>query len=209
MRSKVVLIAVCLLSAAEAQVPWGGESERSRAQVYALEGLGALGGSVGCSCVGAGVVGLLGWAGGVFNSDDEWAILGLVTIASPVLSVTAAVLPAATAYCAIRAGDQLGENGSEGRAYGGAYLGAVVGIGLVALGSCVGTLTRDFVGMPFYVVGGLAIPIGAVVGYNRGATSRSDFGSRLQPPAVALTSVELPDHSVEYGVKFQLAGLKF
>jgi hypothetical protein len=40
----VVIAVVCLLGLAAAQVPWGGESERSRAQVYALEGLGALGG---------------------------------------------------------------------------------------------------------------------------------------------------------------------
>jgi hypothetical protein len=70
------------------------------------------------------------------------------------------------------------------------------------------------VGIPFYVVGGLAIPVGAVVGYNRsvereGGSDQPSFGARLQVPAVALTCAELPDHSVEYGVKVQLAGLRF
>ena len=62
------------------------------------------------------------------------------------------------------------------------------------------------------LLGGLAIPAGAVVGYNVGVSREAPpfhFGSRLQMPGVALTSVRLPDHSVEYGVKVQLAGLRF
>jgi len=68
--------------------------------------------------------------------------------------------------------------------------------------------------IPAYVLGGLAVPVGAVVGYNLGVPRETGpFGShyrgRVGLPAVALTSTELPDHSVEYGVKVQFAGLRF
>jgi hypothetical protein len=101
MKSKCVLIAIVfLVAAATAQVPETDvpqKPKRPRAQVYVLEGLGALGGSVACGCLGVGVAGLLGSAVGGFNSDDEWAMWKLVMVGGPVLVVTAAVLPATTA----------------------------------------------------------------------------------------------------------------
>jgi hypothetical protein len=83
---------------------------------------------------------------------------------------------------------------------------------LTCLGAYVGSNTDKRAGIPFYVVGGLAIPVGAVIGYNTGIKREAlgqGFEGRLQLPAVALTSTRLPDRSVEHGVKVQLAGLKF
>jgi hypothetical protein len=58
----------------------------------------------------------------------------------------------------------------------------------------------------------LVVPAGAVVGYNlsiKKTSTISSMGERLRPPGVTFTRVELPDHSREYGVRVQLAGLRF
>ena len=200
MKSKLVLVAlVCLLATAAAQVPGGGESPRPRAQVYALEGLGAVGGMVG-GCVAfvvavapAGAIAMLGFA-----------------LAAPY--VAAAVLPAGAAVGTIKTGERLNECGSNGWAFGGTYAGALVGVGVCAIGYKVSH--SNAIRIPSYVLGGLCIPTGAVLGYNLGGKREAGghgpgLGGRLQLPGVALTSMELPDHSVEYGVKLQLAGLRF
>jgi len=211
MKSKFVLLAVCcLLGAARAQASRRGESQRPRWQVYALEGLGALGGTACC----AGCGGVVIWAFAVGSaldhafigeSEDDWPLVAMGI-------ATAAATPVLAGYGAARAGEQLGEDGSTGWAIGGAYAGAVVGAGLVCLGATVGR--SNAVRIPSYVLGGLAVSVGAVAGYNLGGGGaaggyRPGFGRRLQVPAVALTCVELPDHSVGYGVKVQLAGLRF
>jgi hypothetical protein len=121
-------------------------------------------------------------------------------------------LPAVAAIGTAQVGGVLGEDGSTGWAIGGAYAGAAVGTGLGFLGYYVGSRTNGLVGIPFYVVGGLTIPAGAVAGYNLGIKREVPshaFGDRLDAPFVALTNVELPDHSVEYGVRVQLASLRF
>jgi hypothetical protein len=210
MKSMLVLLAVvCLVATAAAQVPWGEEPWRPRWQVYALEGLGALGGVVGCGCLAAGGAAVYVSATWSFDGpDDDPGAAGWV--GAGVALVSAVALPAAAGYGAAKAGENLGEYGSTGWAVGGAYAGALVGAGLVSLGNSVSR--SDAARITSYVLGGLAVSTGAAVGYNLGIkheVSPFGLGGRLQTPAVALTGVELPDHSVEYGVKVQLAGLRF
>jgi len=133
MKSKVVLAVIaCLVVTADAQELWGGESERSRAEVYALEGLGALGGILCCSsCGGTALLVAVTIMGE--GDDSDMARLEALP-AFGVAFVAAAVLPAATAYGTIKAGDMLGEDGSKGWAFGGAYAGALVGAGITGLG---------------------------------------------------------------------------
>jgi hypothetical protein len=135
-------------------------------------------------------------------------------------AVCVAATPAAAAYGTLRVGEALGEQGSRAWAFRGAYLGIPAAAAIAALGVVVGYAADPWSGgasyssYPFYVLAGLAIPAGAVLGYNLGAPREPGlFGSRyldrLGLPAVALTGVARPDHSREYGVKVQLAGLKF
>jgi hypothetical protein len=207
----VVIAVVCLLGLAAAQVPWGGESERSRAQVYALEGLGALGGvacAAGCGGAALGVALIGAW-----GSMDSPAPTSAVTMVGACLAyVCAAALPAASGYGVAKAGEGLGEDGAQVWATVGAYIGAPIALGALAFGGNIaadGYGRRAYWSVPVYVLGVLAIPAGAVVGYNLGAPSRSHIGSRLQLPAMALTSTRPPDRQVEYGVRVQLAGLRF
>jgi hypothetical protein len=214
MKSKLVPLAVCcLLSAAAAQLPWQ-ESERPRAQVYALEGLGAFGGYVGCA-IGGGCLSfpLLAAGATIFGppSSEELAYTGMGVV---VAVVSALSLPACAAYGAGKVGDALEEDGSRDQAVIGAYVGAAVGTGLGFLGYCVGSRSSGSAGIPFYVVGGLAIPAGAVVGYNLGIERESGpyrptVGGRLDVPRLAMTSSERPDRSTEYGVDIRLVGVRF
>jgi hypothetical protein len=214
LRSKVVLIAVIIL-VATLQVPAQAQ-ERSRAQVYALEGLGALGGCVGSGCLAVGGVAMFVAAGEQYSSGEQ----ALAVVGLSVLAVSAAVMPAAAGYGAANVGDRLGEYGSLAGAIGGAYVGAVVGAGLsYGLASASSQTDEpqawtDWAHTLAPVVAALAANVGAVVGYNLGAPHETGpFGSRnrgrLELPAVALTSAKRPDRSVEYGVKVQLAGLRF
>jgi hypothetical protein len=209
MKSKLVLIAVsCLVATAVAQLPGQEGPQRSRAEVYALEGLGALPGIAGCGCLGVGFayVGLMIWWG----NDNPGQNSGAGAYALALVSV--AVLPAAAGYGTARVGRAINEDGSAGWAIGGAYAGLPLAVGAIALGVYTANdphaPVHPYLGIPLYVLGGLAIPTGAVVGYNLGTPSHSVVG-RLQPPGVALMSVELPDHSAEFGVKVQLAGFRF
>jgi MFS family permease len=209
MKSKPVLCAVvCLVAVTAPQLQ---AQERSRAQVYALEGLGALPGIAGCGCLALGFasVGLMA----AWGNDNPGQNPGWTAAAFSLALVSAAALPTAAAYGTARVGRALGEDGSTGWAIGGAYAGLPVAVGAIVLGVAASEADprrthTSYWGVPLYVLGGLAIPVGAVVGYNLGAPSHT-VGGRLQPPGVALTSAELPDHSVEYGVKIQLAGLRF
>jgi hypothetical protein len=209
MKTKFVLLAVCfLLSTAVADTLSVRRPQRSRVGVYVLEGLAGLPGVAGCGCLAMGfgaVAFMAAWGGG-----SKGTIAGAVSLEVASL----ALLPAAAAWGTVSVGERLGEHGSIGWAIGGAYAGLAVGAGAIALGAVVANSTHPRVGIatywpvPFFVLGYLAVPVGAVVGYNLGAPSYS-VGGRLQVPSVALTGVELPDHSVEYGVKVQLAGLRF
>ncbi len=215
MKSRSVLcVVVCFVAASASHLQ---AQERSRAGVYALEGLGALAGVAGCGGLAAGFafVGLMAdW-----GMDNPGQNPGAAAVAYSLALVSAAALPATAGYTADRVGAALGEDGSRGWAIGGAYAGLPVAVGAIALGVYVGRTVyyHDPYGrkshssswdIPLYVLGGLAIPVGAVVGYNLGTPSHT-VGGRLQPPGVALTYCELPDHSVSYGLKVQLAGLRF
>jgi hypothetical protein len=212
MKSAFVVFAVVCL--AHAQQPGQERPQRSRVEAYALEGLGALPGFAGCGClaVGFGAVAFMAAWGGA----SKGAVAGAVSLEL----VSVAVLPAAAAWGTVSVGERLGEHGSTGWAIGGAYTGLAAGAGAIALGAIVANSTHPRVGVttywhvPFFVLGYLAVPVGAVVGYNLGAKrepgpSRPGLGGRLELPTVALAGTELPDHSVEYGVKVQLAGLRF
>ncbi|MCX5772188.1 MAG: hypothetical protein NTZ09_18200 [Candidatus Hydrogenedentes bacterium] len=215
---RAILVVCCVLSLAAADTPWQLQKAppRPRAHVYALEGLGALGGLAGCA-VGGGCAGLLAglvFVGPPFSGTGGYELVpngGWDTWAYVMLGVGVIGIPASTGYATSRAGENLGESGSQTWAIVGAYAGVPVTAGLVAFGAELSWRTPA-AAVPLFVLGGLAIPAGAVVGYNFGIKREvpaHGFEGRLQAPGVALTSVELPDHSVEYGVKLQLAGLRF
>jgi len=214
MKSKLVFVAVsCLVAVAVAQQPSQEGPQRSRTRVYVLEGLGALGGTVGCGCLGSSAAVLLFAAGmnrySAFEPGSEQLYVASVGVG--LLTLVAA--PAAVAQGAVLVGKKLGEDGSRSQAFVCAYAGEAVGAGLVVLGfGIIGATNKLGWGVPLFVAGALVMPAGAVYGYNAGirrGTATQGFEGRLQAPAVALTSVELPDHSVEYGVKVQFAGLRF
>jgi hypothetical protein len=209
MRSRLLLIIVsCLVAVAAPQVQ---AQERSRAEAYALEGLGVLPGAFCCGCLGYGIgfaAFLIDWN----NDNPGTANQGWVAVAYSLALVSVAAVPAAAGYGTARVGQAIGEHGSTGWAIGGAYAGLPLTIGGIVLGNFVGNSpghgNQSPWRYPIYVLAGLTIPTGAVVGYNLGAPSNS-VGGRFQPPALAMTGVERPDHSVECAVKVQLAGLRF
>jgi hypothetical protein len=229
MKSKFVLIVLLVVLAEASADTLSLEAPvRPRLQVYALEGLGALGGMTGCALGGAGgylavgcVVGVT-WFLAVLSGSDGYGSgfdEGWYKANGVVVGLCAAVAPAIAGSGAAGVGQRLGEHGSRGWAIGGAYAGGPLALGAIVLGRKI-AYGRDGwrdsnLDYPFYVLGGLCIPAGAVLGYNLGVPreaagpQRPGIGSRLDLPAVALTSVELPDHSLEYGVKVQLAGLRF
>jgi len=212
----VCLAVVCsALSASAAEWPWERQEPpaKPRAQVYALEGLGALGGFAGGAlseaCIGllAGLAlagpDLHGWQSGYDKVQDAWAYT--------MLGVGAVAIPATTGYATSRVGEGLGESGSQMWAIVGAYAGVPVTAGLVLLGARLGSASPA-AAVPLYVLGGFAIPTGAVVGYNLGIrrnASPDGSGARFEAPNVTLSGVQRPDHSVDYSVKVQLVGLKF
>jgi MFS family permease len=219
---------VCLLAVAIAQSPQAEprKPKKSRVRVYVLEGLGALGGTTCCGLGGSACILVggtaVGWAGiftVLLGSDPSGLYGGASGAAWVVAGLSAAVLPAVAGYGAAEAGERLGEDGSRGWATGGAYAGIPLAVGAIVLGRRIAYGRDGWRGSdwdyPFYVLGGLCIPAGAVVGYNLGAPRaaparhRSGIGSRLEMPAATLTSVELPDHSMEYGVRVQLASIRF
>ena len=201
MKSRSVLcVVVCFVAASASHLQ---AQERSRAEAYALEGLGALPGIAGCGCLGMGFVIAGFWAD--FGMDNPGQNPRAVAVAYSLALVSAAALPAAAGYGTVRVGEELIEDGSKGWAFGGAYAGAL------ALGS-LGFLYRQVGGA--FIGSAAGSMAGAVVGYNLGAVRapgpyQPGFGGRFWSPGVALTSIELPDHSVEYGLKVQLAGLRF
>jgi hypothetical protein len=208
MKAKFVLLAACfLLSTAVADTLSVRKPQRSRVGMYVLEGLGALPGMAGCGCLAMGfgaVAFMAAWGGGSKSTTAGAVALEFVSVA---------VLPAAAAYGTARVGGALGEKGSTGCAILGAYAGLPLAAGAIALGVRVmnDPHAPDLPGIavPLYVLGGMSIPVGAVVGYNLGSPSSPAFGGRLEFPAVALVGTEYPDHSVEYGFKVRLAGLRF
>jgi len=215
-KRNVVVLAVCILAVASAADPLAAAaSQRSRAEVYTLEGLGALPGVAGCGCLGLGFAFVGAMA--AWGIDDPGQNPGGALVGFSLALVSAAALPAAAGFGTAWAGRELGEDGSTGWAIGGAYAGLPLAVGAIALGVYVGNSGQyghSHLDIPIYVLAGLTIPVGAVVGYNlsierQAGPYQPGLGNRLELPGVALTSVRLPDHSVEYGVKVQLAGLRF
>ena len=102
-------------------------------------------------------------------------------------------------------GKSLHEDGYTGAAYGGAYAG-------LALGVLAGLVTKkwDVAVAPMV----LLPPAGAYIAYRLGRIEpgwarTGTIDERLLAPGLAFASDELSDHSVEHGVRLQLAGLKF
>jgi len=211
LKPKLVLVAVvCLVATAGAQVPWHEQPRKPRALVYALEGLGALSGAAPCAGLGLGATGVALVLGVSFDPAAEQDKTGAY-LALCVGAVAVAAGPACAGYGAAKVGEQLGEDGSTGWSIGGAYLGTAVAAGLISAGVVV---SRPEVSIPLCVLGGFCLPAGAVLGYNLGIPRESwplqlGSGGRLRFPEVALTGAELPDRTVELGMKVQLAGLRF
>ncbi len=175
---------------AGAELPWAAPPQRPRALVYALEAGGALGGVAVC--------------GGV-------AALSSIDFSQVLLTASIVGLPFATGCAVSLAGGALGERGKFGGAIIGAWAGAPLTIGVLYV-SMTTELYSSLPGLVATAVLAVApIPIGAVVGYNLSIprTSTGTIGRRLRPPGVTFTSRELPDRSVEYGVRVRLAGLTF
>jgi hypothetical protein len=216
MKTKFVLLAVCfLLSTAVADTLSVRKPQLSRVGVYMLEGLAALPGMAGCYCLGMGFGAIAYMNSGSVGGKKSAIFVGAVSLSA----VSLALLPPTAAWGTISVGERLGRHGSRGWAIGGSYAGLAVAVGSMASSVAIANYslrhrTGRYWYVPFLVLSGLAVPVGAVVGYNVGAPrGTGPFGSRyrgrIELPAVALTSLELPDHSVEYGVKVQLAGLRF
>jgi hypothetical protein len=215
-----LLVVCCVLAGQATQLRAQMEPQMSPAEVYAKEGLGALGGTAcAASCGGAalGVAYLCG-LGLAFNQEygsdpGDWAVF---EAALCVAGVCAAVLPAAAAYGTIRAGEDIGAYGSGDWAYGGAYAGLPLAVGAFALGIYVGNSPGQYGhshwDIPIFVLGGLAIPVGAVVGYNLGVKREappSYFGGRFDVPRLAMTFRQCPDRTTEYGLNIRLVGVRF
>jgi hypothetical protein len=182
---------------AAAELPWAARQQRPRALVYTLEAGGALGGVVACV--------------GVYGLAFMLSLDGFYPVGEIVLGASLVGLPFASGYGTYLAGDAIGEDGTAAGAIIGAWVGVPVALGFAFL-----AMAADLSDHHDYVVPGIALavltfPAGAVVGYNLSMPNEpvGVFGKRLQAPGVTFTSVELPDHSVAYGVRVQLAGLRF
>ena len=197
MRLKVVAIAVGLAPAiVAAQTHPTGEPFFLHEQSYPAEMLGAM---LCGALVGAGTAATFGFASAaVLHRPYPASDLGV--------QVGAALgYPLGCGLGTILVGKTIHEEGNTGAAYGGAYAG-------LALGALAGPVTGRWdlailpmVGLP---------PAGAYIGYylNRaepGEARNRSIDERLLTPGLALASAELSDLSVQYGVKVQLAGLRF
>ena len=156
MKRRFVLIAVaCLLTVTATQLQ---AQERSRAEVYALEGLGVLPGVAGCGCLGLG----FGYASFLISwgNDNPGQNPGWTAVAYSMALVSVAALPAAAGYGTARVGRAIGEDGSTGWAIGGAYAGLPLAVGGIALGIIVGNSPGHGDQSPWritiYVLAGLA-----------------------------------------------------
>lgn len=183
---------------AGAELPWAVPRQRPRALVYALEAAGALGGVA--TCVGVFGLAFLASTSGPFP-------LGEVLLGTSIVG-----LPFASGYGTYLVGDALSEGGTLGGAILGGLAGLPIGIGVLYL-SLASEMHSSFPGLVATAMLSVGpVPLGAVVGYNlsiKKTSTISSMGKRLQPPGVTFTSRELPDHSKEYGVRVQLAGVRF
>jgi hypothetical protein len=209
MRTLVVLLLVgCVLSLGTAQT-FGIESRRSSGGTYLLEGLGGvagLGAGAVCGVAAAYGVGIV-YAAAVPNAG--W---GALTAAVVTVLACGAALPACAGYGVNQVGEGMTEGGgSPAGAYIGAYAALPVAIGLCVIGRNARTSAGAITSV---ALGALAIPAGAVVGYNwPPGQSAGIYGARIDSriglPVVALDRVVRDDRTTEYGVRVQLASLGF
>jgi hypothetical protein len=208
MKTFVVLLVSCVLSLGTAQT-LGFESRRSGGGTYVLEGLGGLAGlgaGAVCGVAAAYGVGVM-YAAAVPNAG--WDAL---TAAGVAILACGAALPACAGYGVNQVGEGMTEGGgSPAGAYIGAYVALPVAIGLGVIGNNARTSAGTITGV---ALGALAIPAGAVVGYNWPSGREPGlYGDhrkgRLGMPVVMLDRVERGYHVAEYGVRVQLASVSF
>ena len=174
-------------------------TQRPRGQVYASEFAAGFGGVV---------VAGVGGAAMFMYYLLPFAVSRPLLVAMPSLVVA----PAAGGLLVGQVGRNLHEQGSEMLAVLGAYAGLVPG---AAIGYGGYRITNGFasawLAVPFCVAAVGCVAGGATLGYNSAPTTEATgfLDQRLEPPGLTFTSVELPDHSVEYGVKIQLASIRF
>jgi MFS family permease len=190
------------MSRARAQADSSAQLERPRAEVYTLEGLGALGGVTGCALVGFG--GLVLSASVMPGAMYAWPLMvGAVAIAAPV----------AAGLATDRVGRLLKEDGSKKSAIIAAFVSLAPAAGLGLLGYYVSDNRGSrWVSTPLFALAVTLVPAGATVGYNLTTTGAKSIGSvrdRLEPPGIALTRFQRDDGVVGYGVKLQLAAVRF
>ena len=184
------------------------ESQRPNAGAYVLEGLGGVAGlGAGAACGVAVTYGVT-----VLYVAANPTGLDALGVAGVTLLACGAALPACAGYGVSAVGDNMTEGGgSSAGAYVGAYAALPVAILLGVLGSNARTSEGNVTGL---VLGALTVPAGAVVGYNwPSGQSAGIYGTRLdgriELPVVALDQVVRDDRTTEYGVKVQLASVRF
>jgi hypothetical protein len=215
----LVLAVLFVVQVAGAQELSPEVTKRPRLQVYAAEFAAGLGGFIGAAVVGGGLyfggaaLVLLGIMLVMFQ-HNPLGLLGFLA-GGPMMSVgfTAGLgSPFGGSYAVYAVGNKWHEGGTLTGATVGMLVGLVPGAGIVYLGYYGSRDLGVLNGWPFYAAGAVCVAAGATIGYNLSipkVTVTGQPGDRLQPPGVTFTSVELPDHSVAYGVKVQLAGLRF
>ena len=208
MKTLVVLLVSCVLSLGTAQMGRM-ESQRPGGGTYLLEGLdGVVGFGAGAACGVAAAYGVtMMYVAVVPNAG--WSAL---TAAGVAVLACGAALPACAGYGVTQVGENMTEGGgSPIGAYVGAYAAVPVAIGLGVLGSHARTPAGTITGV---ALGTLAIPAGAVVGYNfhsgrEAGPLGAHIGRRIGLPVVMLDRVERGYHVAEYGVRVQLASVGF
>jgi hypothetical protein len=208
MKTLVVLLVGCVLSLGTAQIGRM-DSQPSGGGTYLLEGLGgAVGLGAGAVCGVAAAFGV----GMMYSATVPNAGWGALNAAGVALLACGAALPACAGYGVNQVGGGMTEGGgSSAGAYIGAYIALPVAVGLVALGQASETSAGTVAG---WSLGALAIPTGAVVGYNwpsgrEPGLHGARIDSRIGPPVVALDRVVRDDRTTEYGVRVQLASVRF
>jgi hypothetical protein len=175
-------------------------AKRPRMQVYASEFAAGFGGFVVAGVGGAALF---------MYYLLPFATSRPVVVATPALVVA----PAAGGLLVGQIGRNLHERGSELLAVVGAYAGLVPGAAIGYAGYRVTNgYANAWLAVPFCAAAVVCVAGGATFAYNSALPMTQATGfldQRLEPPGMTFTSRELPDRSVEYGVRVQLAGLRF
>jgi len=176
---RTTVLVVLLVVVAAAQDLWHDGSTRPSAGDYAAEAGSAL---IWGVLVGTGAAAVLGYAAAAAASPYDDPALGAF-----LAGASGAVLgyPLGCGLGTALVGRAAHTEGNTGGAYIGAYLfGLPIGIGLALIGG-ISQYSNSWVsGLApvFFVAGGLAPPVGAVIGFNAGGGS---LAARLAPSALA------------------------